>query len=212
MPSVLIVDDHTIVRRGLRQTLADEFRGVTFGEARNSEGALRVLAQRPWDLMILDIALPDRDGFETLQSVCGASPETKVLMFSAHSEPWYAMRAMKLGACGYVTKGASLSELLKAIRCVLAGKPYFSAKLSSGTEAGAPSAWQQRQEAPGKALSGREREVLAALGGGKGVGAIAAELGLDIRTVSTYKRRILNKLQLDSSAALIRYVIERDIS
>ncbi|HUP04316.1 MAG TPA: response regulator transcription factor [Bryobacteraceae bacterium] len=206
MPSALIVDDHMVVRRGLRHTLAGELRGMVFGEARNGDEALRAVAQRAWDIVILDIGVPGRDGFTILQEVLRHRPDGKVLMLSVHAEAAYAARAMRLGARGYISKSASLAQLVKAVRTVLGGEKYFS-KLAA-----AVSRRNGDGGAADKPLSVRERQVLLAMGAGKSVGEIAGELGLNIRTVSTYKRRTLNKLQLDSTASLIRYIIDHDLS
>lgn len=208
MPSALIIDDHVVVRHGLKQMLREEFRGIAFGDAGNAVEARLALAKRPWDLVVLDIGMPGQDGFEVLREIRRNHPQMKVLVLSVHLERQYAAQSLELGAAGYVSKDASRSELLKAFRTVLAGKRYLSRSISGeltpkASDSGDP---------PHKALSAREVVVMRALAMGKRSGEIAAQLNLDIRTVSTYKRRILNKLQLNSIADLVRYFIDHDLS
>jgi two-component system, NarL family, invasion response regulator UvrY len=210
MVSILIVDDHALVRRGLRQALTEEFRGATFGQAKSAEEALRAVARRHWDLVCLDIGMPDRDGFEILQEVRRQRPDSKVLVLSVHSERRYAARAIQLGATGYVSKGASLPELHRAVRKVLAGEQYLCAAVSRKHD-GSASDHETEGDNPPKPLSARERQILVAVAAGKSMSGIAAELDLDIRTVSTYKRRLLDKLHLGSTASLVRYAIDHGL-
>jgi DNA-binding NarL/FixJ family response regulator len=204
MPSVLIVDDHLLVRQGLKQMLSQEYRGLVFGEAKSSDEAAVRLARQPWDLVILDIAIPSKDGFYVLQDIRCRHPSTRVLVLSVHADPQYAARAEQLGASGYVCKNAGRADLLRAFKSVLAGKRYFADLLSPGTLA---------ETVPGHAcLSTREYEIMLAFAAGKRPGEIAAELDLSAKTVSTYKRRVLNKLGLKSTAHLVRYVIDHKLS
>ena len=204
MPSVLVVDDHLLIRHGLKQMLSQEYRGLVFGEARNSDEATVRLAKRPWDLVILDIAIPGKDGFYVLQEIRHRHPSTRVLVLSMHADPQYAVRAQQLGASGYVSKNAGRPELLRAFKSVLAGKEYFEALPSARTSA---------ETVPGHAgLSTREHAVMLALAAGKSPGEIAAELNLSVKTISTYKCRILDKLALHSTADLVRYVIDHRLS
>ena len=122
MPSALIIDDHVVVRHGLKQMLREEFRGIAFGDAGNAVEARLALAKRPWDLVVLDIGMPGQDGFEVLREIRRNHPQMKVLVLSVHLERQYAAQSLELGAAGYVSKDASRSELLKAFRTVLAGK------------------------------------------------------------------------------------------
>jgi DNA-binding NarL/FixJ family response regulator len=201
---VLIVDDHLLVRNGLRQVLAEEYRGVVFGEARTADEALTQVAKHAWDLVVLDIGIPGQDGFYVLQETLQRRPRTRVLMLSIHADPPYAARARQLGACGYLSKDAGRSDLVKAFRNVLAGRAHFDSSLPHVSAAPA---------APGQAtLSAREHKVLLAFAAGKRTGEIAAELSLSIKTISTYKRRLLNKLHLTSTADLVHYVIDHQLS
>src|ERR1051326_1709766 len=124
MTFVLIIDPYPVARRGLRQTLTEEFRDVAFGEAGNAKEALLAVAKRPWDIVILDIAMPDRDGFELLREISGSAPKSKVLVLSAYVESEEGTHCMQLGAYGYISKRTSLSELVKAVRNVVAGRKY----------------------------------------------------------------------------------------
>ena len=208
MPSALIIDDHVVVRHGLKQMLREEFRGITFGDAANAVEARLALAKRPWDLVVLDIGMPGQDGFEVLREIRRDHPQMRVLVLSVHLERQYAAQALELGATGYVSKDASRSELLKAFRAVFAGKRYLSRSISGEPIPKAASS----EDSPHKALSAREVVVMRALAMGKRSGEIAAQLNLNIKTVSTYKRRILNKLQLNSTADLVRYFIDHNLS
>jgi two-component system, NarL family, invasion response regulator UvrY len=204
--SVLIIDDSLLIRMGLKQLIGEEYRRTIFGEAlTGAEGSVLVSKQR-WDLVILDISLPDEDAFSLLQEICARHSEIQppVLMLGMHADPLYAARALRLGASGYVAKSSTRPDLLKAIGNVLAGKKFFRQSLFRGAATG-------NGVLPAN-LSAREYEVLLALARGKQPGKIAAELNLNGRTVSTFKRRIFNKLQLNSTADLIRYVIAHKLA
>jgi two-component system invasion response regulator UvrY len=201
---VLIVDDHLLVRNGLKHVLSEEYRGVVFGEARTADEALAQLAKPPWDLVVLDISMPGQDGFYVLQETLLRLPGTRVLMLSIHADPPYAARALQMGASGYVCKDAGRSDLLKAVKNVLAGKKHFDESLPSNSDALTTTGHAR--------LSAREYKVLLAFAAGKRTGEIAAELNLNIKTISTYKRRLLDKLHLKSTADLVHYVIDHRLS
>jgi two-component system, NarL family, invasion response regulator UvrY len=205
--SILIVDDQALVRRGLRQTLVEEFRDVFLGEARSGEEGVRAAAKRDWDLITLETAPSDAEVIQRLLQSC---PKAKIMVLSAHASPMLAARAMHLGSVACLSKSAPLPELRRAIHKVLEGGTYIGRGMSkkANASAGAPT----EEEAPPKALSARELQILAAICSGKSETAIAAELGLNIRTVSTYKRRTLNKLRLKSTASLVRYTIEHGLA
>ena len=211
MVSVLIIDDHPVVRRGLRQTLREEIRDAVFADARNAKEALLAVVKQPWDIVMLDIAMPDRDGFEILQDVRRQRPDIKVLILSVHADHRFADRAMQLGASGYISKDVSLSQLLKAVRQVLAGEKYLS-RVKSEKQFAGPPALLGVGDPLYVALSPREHEIMLAVAAGKSIGEIAAILRLSAKTVSTYKCRVLNKLHVDSTAALTRYVIDHNLS
>lgn len=206
LTSILIVDDHAIVRRGIRQILKEDIRDVFFADARSGEECVSKAAKRAWDLIILDVSLPDRDGFAVLREITERRPQTRVLMLSVHAEPHYSMEASEMGAFGYLCKDAPLDSLLKAVRTVLAGRKHFGGKGLAHRQSGAD------LELPLRAtLSVREREVMLALAGGRSVSEVAAALRLSVKTVSTFKRRVFNKLRLNSVANLVRYVIENKL-
>jgi two-component system invasion response regulator UvrY len=202
MPSILIIDDHFVVRRGLTQILQEEFRGVTFSEAATAAEALLLVQNRGWHLIILDISLPGKDGLELLQEIRQYRPDARVLVLSMHAEHQYVTRSMQSGASGYVCKDEPRAKLVKAIRNVLAGKKYFPKPPSyplGATGAGPVRAGHNE-------LSVREYSILGMLAAGKRPIDIATELKLSIKTVSTYKSRILNKMHWTSTADMVRYV------
>jgi two-component system invasion response regulator UvrY len=203
MTSVLIVDDNLLVREGLKHLLSQEHRGLAFGEATNGQEVAARLAKRAWDVVVIEVSIPGHDGFQTLQEIRRSYPATRVVMLSRVPSPEHALRARQLKAAGYSAKNSSRAELLRVFHNVLAGKEHF---------AGAAQGASKTLSAPvPAALSGRERDVLIACVAGKRVGEIAGELNLSIKTVSTYKRRILNKLQLKSVAELVRHAIDHKL-
>ena len=200
---ILIVVDHLLVREGLKQVLSHEYRDVVFGEARTADEALAQIKARPWRLVILDVSLPDNDGFFVLREIRGRHPEAAVLMLSMHGDSMDAARSRQLGAACYISKSCGRSDLLKAFRSVLGGKKHFSESIRRGV---CPSLALHAN------LSAQEWKVLLALAAGRRTGEIAAEFNLSAKTVSTYKRRVLNKLGLKSTADLVRYVIDHKLS
>ncbi|CBK40352.1 Transcriptional regulator, LuxR family [Nitrospira defluvii] len=201
----LITDDHPIVRRGVRELLEEEQLCSEISEVRTGEEALEAVRRQPWDLMILDIALPDKHGLEVLKETKLLQPSLPVLMLSLYPEKEFAMRAIKAGASGYLTKQSAPSELLAAVLRVLQGGRYITAALAeqmaSVIETGVDGSLHAR-------LSDRELQVLRLLGQGKSVSVIAEELRLSVKTISTYRARILEKLSCESTGELIRYAIE----
>jgi two-component system invasion response regulator UvrY len=201
----LITDDHPIVRRGVRELLEEEQLCSEISEVRTGEEALEAVRRQPWDLMILDIALPDKHGLEVLKETKLLQPGLPVLMLSLYPEKEFAMRAIKAGASGYLTKQSAPSELLAAVLRVLQGGRYITAALAeqmaSVIETGVDGSLHAR-------LSDRELQVLRLLGQGKSVSVIAEELRLSVKTISTYRARILEKLSCESTGELIRYAIE----
>jgi two-component system, NarL family, invasion response regulator UvrY len=186
----LIVADQLLIRLGLKQVLSHQFRDVVFGEAQTAAEALAQIQAQPWHLVILDVSLPDNDDASSvLREVRVRRPQAAVLVLGMHSNSQYAARSLQLGASGYVSKSSGRSDLLKAVSNVLDGKKYFSAELSA-----------------------QEYKVLRSLAAGKRTSEVAAELNLSAKTVSTYKRRVLNKLGIGSTADLVRYVIDNHLS
>jgi DNA-binding NarL/FixJ family response regulator len=201
---LLLVDDHTVVRRGVRNLLAEALADVEFEEASTGEEALALVRRGPFALVILDISMPQRGGMEALKDMRAASPYLRVLMLSQHAEEQYAIRALKAGACGYLTKDCAPEELVRAVTKCAAGGKYVSERLAerlvdviSGDAAARPI----------ERLSDRELEVLRLIGKGKAVKEIAAELALSEKTVSTYRARILEKTALRSNGDLMRFAL-----
>jgi len=208
MIRVLIVDDHAILRRGLRALLSDEFHGAAFGEASNARQALEQLRKEKWDVALLDISLPGKSGLELLKEFKAARPKLPVLILSAHAEDQFAVRVLKAGAGGYLTKESAPEELAKAIRKVLAGGQYVSPALAEKL------ALRVRKDitlAPHETLSDREYEVMSRIASGKTVTEIAGELSLSPKTISTYRARILEKLGVRNSAEIVQYATQNNL-
>ena len=204
--SILIVDDHLLIRLGLKQVLGHEFRDVVFGEAETAKEALAQIRAKPWRLVILDVSLPDDDdGFSVLRDVCVHRPKTAALVLGMHPDSQYAAPSLQLGASGYISKSSGRSDLLKAVGSVLDGKKYFSESALRGVDHPEPAALHAN-------LSAQEYKVLLAVAAGRRTLEVAAELNLSARTISTYKRRVLNKLGIKSTAGLVRYVIDNKLS
>lgn len=205
---ILIVDDHAVVRDGLK-TIFDETPGAAvFGEASTAQEALNLVAGENWDIVVLDIALGARNGLEVLRELKRIRPKLAVLIFSMHSEEQYARRAFKAGAAGYVTKGSSRAELVQAIMKVADGRRYVSSalaeKLVLDIERGT-------DRPPHEALSDREFEVMCLIASGKTVREIALLLSLSDKTISTYRARILEKMDMKTSAELTHYAIQNGL-
>lgn len=205
---ILICDDHKIVRDGLRQIL-QQLDGVTFiGEARDGKEALSILLKGVFDIMLLDISLPDKNGLEVLQSVKAKWPSTNVLMLSMHPQEQYAIRALKLGASGYLTKDTASEELLLAVKRVSAGGKYISQSLA---ESLAQQLDDNKQRQKHDMLSGREFEIMIKLANGKSLQEIGNELCISDKTVSTYRSRIMEKMELTKNTELTRYCMENHL-
>lgn len=205
---ILIVDDHAVVRQGLKQILLSEFKRAVFGEACNTAEGIDLLARQPWDVAVVDITMPGRSGLEVLQEARRIRPRMPVLILSMHPEDQFAVRMLKLGAAGYMTKESAPSELVGAVKKVLAGGRYVSASLAERMAAYLAT---DVQKPPHERLSSREFQVLRLLAAGKTVTQVAAELSLSIKTVSTYRSRLLEKMNMHSTAELVRYAVENDL-
>jgi two-component system, NarL family, invasion response regulator UvrY len=205
MIKVLIADDHAIVRRGLKQILAETTDIVVTGEAANGREALEKVRAQPWDVLVLDITMSDRSGLDILKDIRQTHRELPVLVLSMHAEEQFATRMLKAGASGYLNKESAPDELVKAIRKVHAGGKYISAAQAErmvGELTGDPN------RLPHELLSDREYEILCLIGSGKTATEIARELSLSVKTVSTYRSRILEKLHLSTNAQLTHYAIK----
>jgi two-component system invasion response regulator UvrY len=200
-PSVLIADNHWLLRYGVKQLLAEEFRGIAFGEARTKREVLEELERRAWQAVSLELDIPGTRGLELLEEILQRQPEARVLVLTVHPKSQYASHALNLGALAYLTTDSPRVELLNAFKRVLAGERYIGRSKES-VPAEIPVGPTH------ETLSPREFEVMLALSAGKRPGEIAIELNRSIKTVSTYKRRILEKMQLHNTADLIRYTID----
>jgi two-component system invasion response regulator UvrY len=203
--NILIVDDHAIVRLGLRQLVMDAYPYAKLEEAATANEALTVLDQVRWDLAILDVNLPDQSGIELLKIMKTRQPSLPVMMLSLHPEEQYALRALKSGASAYLTKERAPEELATAIKQVLDGRKFITATLA---ERLASVAFSPAAQLPHERLSDREFQVLCAIGQGKTVSAIASDLALSVKTVSTYRTRLLDKLEMKNTTDLIRYTLD----
>jgi len=208
MIKVLIADDHPIVRQGLRQILTGTADMVVAGEAVNGQEALEQVRAGGWDVLVLDITLPDRSGFDILKEVKREQPNLPVLMLSIHAEEQFAVRLLKAGASGYLTKENAPDELVKAIRNVMSGGKYISPGLAETLAFGLDAASGRPRH---ETLSDREFQVMQLMASGKTPMEIAEVLSLSAKTVSTYRTRLLEKLNLKTNAELIRYAIEHGL-
>lgn len=198
---VLIVHPQALMRAGLRQLLSEEHRNVVFAEAMNTEEAVSKIAKQPWDIAVVDISTPGRNRLHLLQETLRRRPGTRVLAIHAVGDTRYPVLALQMGALGCIHNNISRSDLLKAFKSVVAGKVYLSRSVDQTDHPQTPIADKPAQ------LSVREHTVLLALAAGKRTGEIATEWGLSPKSISTYKRRILDKMGLNSTADLIRYAV-----
>jgi len=204
MIRVLITDDHAVVRRGLKQILTETSDIEVTGEAETGSQAIQSVRQDAFDVMLLDISLPDKNGIEVLKQVKKEKPKLAVLMLSMHTEHEFAVRALKAGASGYLTKQSAPAQLVTAIRHVAAGKKYISPGLA---EALANALGTDAEQPLHEALSDREFQTLRLIASGKTLSGISAELCLSPKTISVYRSRLLEKLRLKNNSELTRYVI-----
>lgn len=209
MVRVLIADDHAVVRKGLKQIVKEQSPLMEVEEASDGNEVLEKVHAGCCDVLVLDISMPGRSGLEILHEVRHLRPDLPVLILSMHPEEQYAIRVLKAGAAGYLTKDAALDELVSAIQRVSTGSRYISATLAEKLAMGLSG---DLERLPHESLSDREYTVLLGIGAGKGVGEIADELGLSVKTISTYRSRILEKMDLKSNADLIRYVIDERLA
>ena len=208
--SILLVDDHQIVRRGLKQIVLDEFADAKIVEAGSAEEAIKLIRQEEFNLVISDISMPGgRSGIDLVKQVHEEYPSLAVLILSMHVENQYAIRALRAGASGYLTKASVCFELIKAIKQLLGGRKYISDAVA---ELLADNMMvKNKNKSSYELLSDRELEVMKLIGSGKSVSEISNELSLSINTISTYRARILEKMMMHSNADIMRYVIENQL-
>jgi DNA-binding NarL/FixJ family response regulator len=205
---VFIADDHAIVREGLKQILAEERDISVVGEAETGLDAIKLFRKSRCNVLLLDISLPDRNGIEVLKQIKDDKPELAVLMLSMHREDQYAIRSLKAGAAGYLTKQSAPRELVGAIRQVAAGQRYVSAQLAQVLAA---QIGEDHDKPPHEGLSDREYQTLMMIASGKTVSEIARDLSLSVKTISEYRSRLLAKMNLRTSAELTHYAIRNQL-
>jgi two-component system invasion response regulator UvrY len=205
---ILIVDDHAMIREGLKRILLDEFKDAAFGEAGNATEALDQVWKKPWELILLDISMHGRSGLDVLKEIRTSASKVPVLVLSGHPEEQYAVRVLKAGAAGYLVKESAPQELCRAVRRVLSGGKYITSSLAEQLAAQVQSSNRPAHEA----LSNREYQVMLLMAAGKAPKEIGDELSLSVKTVGTYRTRILEKLHVKNNAELMRYVLERELS
>lgn len=208
MLKICIVDDHPIVRQGLKQILADAPDMTLVCELTNGLEVLDAVKKIDCDIVVMDITLPGMNGIDALKQIKREKPELPVLMLSIHPEDEYAVRALKAGASGYLTKGSAPNELLGAIRTVASGNKYITSSLAEELISDIQGGGKQ----PHEQLSNREYEIMCMIASGKRIKEIASELMISTKTVSTYRTRILEKMKMASNAEITRYVLENHIT
>ncbi len=205
MIRIVVADDHTIVREGLKQVLSAASDLSIVGEAQNGHEVLQRVRELEFDVLLLDMSMPGKSGIELIKQVRAEKPKLRVLVLSMHQEQQYAVRAIKAGASGYLTKESASAQLVSAIRKVAGGGAFITEAVAEQLALGA---MPQADGPPHSALSDREFQVFRLLVSGKAVSSIAGELNLSVKTVSTHKARIMQKMNMSNSTELIRYALQ----
>jgi DNA-binding NarL/FixJ family response regulator len=205
MLRILTIDDHEVVRRGLKEMFTQS--SATFGEARSGAEALQLVREQNWDIAVLDISLGGRSGLEVLGDLKLLRHKMPVLILSMHAEEQYAVRAFKAGASGYINKASSAEELRRAILTIIKNGQYVSPSVAEKIVL----QLARSEKMPHESLSDREMEVLCAIASGQTVGEIALKLSLSDKTISTYRRRILDKMEMKTNAELTHYAIRNGL-
>ena len=206
MLRILIADDHAIIRKGLKQILLEEYPFAIIEEVSDAEGVMKKIISNEWNIIICDISMPGRSGLDVLQEVKQNFPKLPVLILSIHPEEQYAIRVLKAGAAGYLSKDVATEELVKAVQRVLEGHKYISPLLAERIAEDLGN--NNSDKTPHEFLSDREFEVFKLIASGEAVSKIAEKLSLSSTTVSTYRLRILIKMNLKTNAELIRYALQ----
>jgi DNA-binding NarL/FixJ family response regulator len=205
---VLIADDHTIVRQGLKQILKDTQGNIEVDEAENGHEVLEKVSRSAYSIILMDISMPDKSGIDVLKQIRQNDPKQKILIISIHPEEQYAVRALKAGADGYLTKESSPDELMNAIYQILDGETYVTSTIAQRLAIDMKSSGGKL---PHETISDREYEILCMIAEGKSLTKIALELSLSVKTISTYRTRLLEKMNMKNNMQLTRYAIEYDL-
>jgi two-component system invasion response regulator UvrY len=208
MARILVVDDHPLVRRGILQVIAEEFRGATLCEASTGEEALAAVWNQSWDLVLLDISLPGRSGLDILKEIKAARPKLPVLVVSTFPESQLAVRVLRVGAAGYLTKDSPPETFLKAVHQCLSGGRYITPGVADTL---ASDLLTDTSKPAHELLSDREYDVMLRIAAGESVSQVALALHLSVKTVSTYRTRILLKMGLENNAQLSQYAIRNGL-
>jgi DNA-binding NarL/FixJ family response regulator len=206
---ILIVDDHAVVRQGLRKILSEQPDMAVIDEAGSAEQLMEIVGTKKWDILIMDISMPGKSGLDVLKQLHQEQPRLPILFLSMLPEEQFAVRVLQAGASGYMTKETAPEELVKAVRKICAGGKYIS---SAVAEKFAGQFNSKTQQLPHEKLSEREFQVLCKIASGKPLTKIAEELYLSVKTVTTYRARVLAKMSMTSNAELIRYGVEHKLT
>ena len=206
---IMLVDDHPIVRRGLRDILADAFEGAVIHEVGSGQEAISLVRGHPWSVVVLDLSLPDGSGLDVLKRLRDARPRLPVLILSMHAVDQFARRAISAGAAGYLTKDTADTELVTAISRLVHGGKYFGPDVLERVARGLH---PDRDDRPHERLSDREYQVLRMIGSGRTVSEIARTLTLSVKTVSTYRARVLKKMGMRTNAELTHYAVRQGLA
>jgi two-component system invasion response regulator UvrY len=205
---ILIADDHAVVREGLKQIISETSDMLVADEADNGQDVLDKVSEQNYDVVLLDITLPGRSGLDVLKQLKSKKPKLPVLMLSVHPEEQYAVRTLKAGAAGYLTKGSATDELIAAIRKISQGKKYISSSLAEKLAFDLDADHEKPRH---EILSDREYQVMSMIASGKTVKEIADELSLSVQTISTYRSRILEKMKMKNNAEIIYYAVKQGL-
>ena len=201
---ILIIDDHYVVRQGLKMILSEQFEHAEFGEAAGGQEGLNLVWKEEWDVVLVDISMPGRGGLDVLKDIKHSKPKLPVIILSMHSEDQYAIRSLKLGACGYIRKDSVGQELVHAVTTALTGARYITPSIAQKL---ALHLQHEQEGPPHDALADREYQVMCLIALGKTVSEIAGELSLSVKTISTHRARILKKLDVANNAQIMRYAV-----
>jgi len=208
MIKILLADDHAVVRQGLKQMLMETYPHAIFAEASNAAEVMEFVHKQRWDIAILDISMPGRNGLDVLKEIKDLYPKLPVLILSMHPEDQFAVRVIKAGAAGYMMKDTAMEELITAIKKILAGGKYIRASVA---EKLAEDIGRRKSDEPHTTLSDREYQVLCMIASGTTVSDIAEKMALSVKTISTYRARILEKMEMKSNAELTHYAIKNNL-